>query len=191
MIVCSPFFGIMYGTQSTGTWVTGHLLHPPKPTSLLQRDWSHSLQVSVFFEGNIWRKPKREELAFRKNTFSQQILLFLSFGLGFSFVTSLLGLQTQNECALSAGAGWCCCLYHSQTLAGQEVCYNPSWARSYQGLGIHWRIAVSSCGSFKRHWHEFSKLIRVFIFLELWVVVKKEKYFLDNFSKAAVWLRGM
>lgn len=52
-------------------------------------------------------------------------------------------------------------------------------------------MAVSSCGSFKSHWHEFSKLIGVFIFLERRVVVKKEKYFLDNFSETAVWLGGM
>lgn len=40
---------------------------PPAASSktnmiFLQRDQSHILQVSVFFEGNVLRKPKREEL---------------------------------------------------------------------------------------------------------------------------------
>ena len=31
----------------------------------------------------------------------------------------------------------------------------------------------------------FLNLLKLYIFFKLWVVVKKEKYFLDNFSKAA------
>ena len=31
----------------------------------------------------------------------------------------------------------------------------------------------------------FLNLLELYIFFKLWVVVKKEKYFLDNFSKTA------